>query len=157
MRFRRNLNIWIIGGMVICLILVVQSCSRKKQKPVIKPGAGIKSGSPEMALKKYIDALIKGDYSKSAEFISASSINKMGGSEEYFKKMALLLQDDGRLEELKQTTVVNARMEGDTAYLKLKYPELGDRENLKTREMKLVKENNEWKIEFAPPESENRE
>ena len=131
------------------LLLLFQSCASgdKKQK---EPGTGedspdISVNSPSKILEAHNQALLKGDFDTPYDLLSKRTRERIK-KKDYVEKLQELMKNKDMREELSQTEITGEKVEGDVSYVTIEFPLLGNPDNKQTKEIKLVKEDGEWRM-----------
>lgn len=127
------------------LVLSLSSCGKKEDQGL--QGKRDPS-SPAGVVEQFNKALFNGEYDKAYGLLSESSCEHYSGEEPFGKVMAKLLEKEDSRKELRETKLMKETIGENTAVVKIRYPQLGNRKEMKDREIMLVNENGEWKIDL---------
>lgn len=135
---------WSFAFILISLILMlsVSSCEKKEE-----PWKGDPS-TPSGVVSQFNRSLLAGDFDKAYGFLAETSREQYNGEEPFGKVMAKLLEKEASRKELKETRLIKEHIAENTAVVNIRYPESGDRKTMKDREIRLLNENGEWKIDI---------
>lgn len=143
MRKYSKLNRLVLLLMAI-LILSFSSCGKKEQGLQGKRDPS----SPSYVVEQFNKALFGGEFDKAYNFLSESTKENYKSKEPFGNVMAKLLENRDFKKELTETKLMKETIGENTAYVRIRYPESGNQKTMKDREIKLINENGEWKIEL---------
>ncbi len=144
MKYSLKLNGWSLLIMAI-LMFSVSSCGKPEEKGL----QGKKDpDSPSYVVEQFNKALLVGEFDNAYSFLSESTKENYKGEEPFGNVMAKLLENKEFKKELMETRLMKETIGENTAFVGIRYPEAGNRKTMKDREIKLVTENGEWKIEL---------
>ena len=130
---------------VAILFLSLSSCINKEERGL--QGKRDPS-SPAGVVEQFNKALINGEFDNAYNFLSEATKEKYKSDEPFSNVMAKLLENKDFKKELMETKLMKETISDNTAVVKIRYPELGNRKTMKNKDIKLVYENDEWKIEL---------
>jgi len=148
MREKRKLYILACSMLIACLLLL-QSCAKKPEN--LEPGkspAPPKKASPSEVFSLFQKSLVDEKFDTAFDLITLNSKDRFAGSKEFATKTGQILQNSNMLEEIRNTKVLGEEINGDTATVTIEFPYEGNPDDIQKREVKLVKEEDEWRIEF---------
>lgn len=143
------------GGLSLSILLAItvflffSSCGAKKEKPAPVPIQS-PSDSPGGIVIRYKNAMLSGEYDKAWELVSRETAENTQGFDAFRQEAASAMQDEGEKNELQATLVLEEKIEGDKARVKIQYSQAGDVQSTQTRWILLIREDQKWKISEIP-------